>query len=151
MRQTLVSGAAWEEPTHAIVAALAQISSKRPKPKYKKKRVGCRAAKKLEELDNVGEQLTEEESTLFRALAARALYLSMDRPDVMYSSTELCRKFAHPTNTSIQKLKHLVRYLSTRPRLVWHFNVEVSLSSSRSSVAQTSEDASKRGVQHQVA
>ena len=57
----------------------------------KKKRVGCREAKRLEQLDNVGDTLTSEEATMFRALSARAMYLSMDRPDAMYASKELCR------------------------------------------------------------
>ena len=86
--------------------------------------MGCSEAKRREQLDDVGEVLNAEESTLFRALSARALYLSMDRPDVQYSAKELCRDFAAPTRTSVTKLKRLVRYLVARPRLVWHFHHE---------------------------
>ena len=61
---------------------------------------------------------------MFRALAARALYLSMDRPDIMFASKELCRDFAAPTKESIVRLKKLVRYLVTKPRVVWVFKFE---------------------------
>ena len=52
------------------------------------------------------------------------MYLSLDRPDVMYSAKELCREFSAPTSHSVVKLKILVRYLSHHPRLVWHFKFE---------------------------
>ena len=105
LRKTLVSGSSWQTPSHAIVAALAKISSKPSKSKYKKKRIGCRAAKRQEELDNVGTVLEGDECTVFRALAARALYLSLDRPGIMFAAKELCREFASPTKTSVQNNK----------------------------------------------
>ena len=108
-------------PTHSIIASLSKISSKRKRPKAFKTRVGCREAKRREQLDSVWEILSESECTVFRALSARALYLSMDRPDIMHSSKELCREFARPTRNSVTKLKRLARYLVTRPRLVWHY------------------------------
>ena len=53
------------------------------------------------------------------------MYLSLDRPDMMYSAKELCREFASPTQSSVRKLKHLVRYLVHHPRLVWRFDYAV--------------------------
>ena len=92
------------------------------KKKSVKKRVGCKATKKQQALDNVGEILNDEGKTLFRALAARALYLSMDRPDIMFASKELCRDFSQPTRHSVTKLKRVVCYLVHRPRCVWIFS-----------------------------
>ena len=51
--------------------------------------------------------MKDEERTLFRALAARALYLSLDRPDTMFASKELCRDVQQPTKDSVRKLKEL--------------------------------------------
>ena len=121
----LLQGPRWEQSTASILASLTQKSSLKKK-KFMKKRLGSKAAKRQEALDNVGEVLNDHERTLFRALAARSLYLSMDRPDTMYSSKELCRDFAQPTRHSVIKLKRVVRYLVTRPRCVWHFGVEDS-------------------------
>ena len=56
---------------------------------------------------------------MYRALAARCNYLSQDRPDVAYSSKELCKEFSVPTQSSFKKLKRLVRYLAGMPRLVY--------------------------------
>ena len=52
------------------------------------------------------------------------MYLALDRPDIQFSAKELCREFASPTRNSVTKLKHLVRYLVARPRLVLHFVYE---------------------------
>lgn len=84
--------------------------------------MGCKAATRLEQLDHVGETLEGDDCTHFRALAARALYLSLDRPDVMYSAKELCRDFASPGISSVVKLKRLVRCLVRYPRLVWRYD-----------------------------
>ena len=35
---------------------------------------------------HIGETLTQEECTLYRELAARAMYLSLDRPDCMFAT-----------------------------------------------------------------
>ena len=46
--------------------------------------MGVKAAKRAEVLDQVedGELLEGEKATAFRALAARANYLALDRPDI---------------------------------------------------------------------
>lgn len=117
--RALVSGPAWEQPTHEIIAAISKPSAKRKK--FLKKRVGC-AAKRMEQLDRVGETLGPEECTMFRALAARCMHLSLDRPDTTLSAKELCREFADPGKSRIVKLKRVVRYSALYPRLVWSFN-----------------------------
>ena len=86
--------------------------------------MGTKAAKKAELLNTTGQVLNAEESTGFRALAARANYLALDRPDVAFATKELCREFAQPTKKSVEKLKRLVRYLRHHPRLVWRYDYE---------------------------
>jgi hypothetical protein len=66
--------------------------------------------------------LSPPEASRFRAMAARANFLSLDRPDVQYAVKELCRDMAAPTATSWMKLKRLARYLLQYPRLVWDFS-----------------------------
>ena len=113
LHRTLVDGAAWETTTADIVM---KVSKKTFKPK----RVGAKAAKALE-FESKGEVLNQSEATLFRALAARANYLAMDRPECAYATKELCRFFATPTKTGVEQLKRLIRYLASAPRLVWKF------------------------------
>ena len=112
----LAHGPEWEVPTNILVARVSN--------KFSKNRVGVKAAKRAETLNNTAEVLNEEEATGFRALAARANYLALDRPDVAFATQELCREFAQPTRRAVEKLKKLVRYLKHHPRLVWRFKFE---------------------------
>ena len=64
------------------------------------------------------EELGQEESTKFRALAARANYLAADRQDIQYAVKELCRGMSRPRRVHQAKLKRLARYLVDRPRMV---------------------------------
>ena len=60
--------------------------------------------------------------TRFRAIAARANFLALDRVDVQYGVKEVCRDMSAPTASSWMKLKRLARYLLEFPRLVWDFS-----------------------------
>ena len=115
-REVLVNGPAWEMST-------AEMILKVSKKTFKAKRVGAKAAKALE-FESKGEVLTASEATLFRALAARANYLAMDRPECSFATKELCRFFATPTKTGVEQLKRLIRYLAGAKRLVWHFGFQ---------------------------
>ena len=98
------------------------VAAARTKPVKKpmaKKRAGAKATKKLERLVSKGFGLEPAEATMFRALSARANYLSQDRPDISFAAKELCREFAIPNKNSFLKLKRLVRYLCGLPRLVY--------------------------------
>ena len=57
----------------------------------------------------------------FRAIAARANYLAMDRPDIQYSAKEICRWIAKPSTGGVLALKRLGRYLEGRRRLVFKY------------------------------
>ena len=103
LRKVLVDGSAWEPST-------ADIIMKVSKEAFKPKRVGAKAAKALE-FESKGEMLNDSEATLFRALAARAGYLAMDRHECAYAANKLCRFFATSTKTGVEQLKRLIRYL----------------------------------------
>ena len=66
--------------------------------------------------------LNAEQATTFRALAAKANYLALDRPDLAFAAKELCRAFAQPTATDVIALKRLVRYLKGRTRMVYSYD-----------------------------
>ena len=85
---------------------LANITKKSNK-KFIKARLGTKAAKNYEKLENAaaGDVLDEEASTMFRALSARYLYLAMDRPECAFSAKELCRQFSAPTVKGVEALK----------------------------------------------
>ena len=105
---------------------LAQVSNKKTKKKkFVKQRLGSKAAKQAERMDTgVGDDLEGESATMYRALSARLLYLSMDRPEVAFAAKELCRHFAHPTKVGVEALKRAVRFLVGLPRLVWNFSFQ---------------------------
>ena len=67
------------------------------------------------------EELKAQEAGEYRALAARANYLPLDRSDVQYNVKELCRGMARPTRGDKRNLKRLARYLVGQPRVVWQF------------------------------
>ena len=65
--------------------------------------------------------LAQKLHTPFRGSAARANYLSMDRPDCQFAAKEVCRKMAAPTEASWTALKRLCRYLVGMPRLIFRY------------------------------
>ena len=56
------------------------------------------------EEEAASKELVGTEATRFRAVAARASYLSADRPDIQYSMKEVCRRMAKPVEGDCQKL-----------------------------------------------
>ncbi len=56
-------------------------------------------------------ELSNDQSTTYRANVARANYMSQDRSDVQYCVKELCRKMSKPSEDDWKKLKRLARYL----------------------------------------
>ena len=71
------------------------------------------------EVDHI--ELSESEAREYRALAARANYLALDRVDIQYAVKEICRGMASPTNKHLRMIKRLARYLGGCGRVVWHF------------------------------
>ena len=77
-----------------------------------------------EEEEEAGEDLTPLDpgrAQLFRAAAARANYMSMDRPDLAFPAKELCRRMAAPVEGDIRALRRLCQYLLAEPRMVYFF------------------------------
>lgn len=64
------------------------------------------------------EALMGAEATRFRVVAARASYLSGDRPDIQYEVKEICRRMAKPVRGDWEKPVRLGRYLKGAPRCV---------------------------------
>ena len=62
--------------------------------------------------------------TRLRGQAARANYLVPDRPDVVYAAKEVCRGMPSPTYLYQAALKRMVRYLRSRPRMVFKFDYQ---------------------------
>ena len=64
--------------------------------------------------------LPADQTTQYRAVIARANFISPDRPDITYAVKELARSMAAPTLKDWEALKRLARYLSGKPRLkIW--------------------------------
>ena len=73
--------------------------------------------RRFEEEEN-DKPLGSEDATQYRKVAARANYLSADRPDIMFAVQEICREMANPTIGGKRKLKRLARYLRGHQRTV---------------------------------
>jgi hypothetical protein len=84
------------------------------------KRARSKTVKAMERI-STAYVLNPEDATTYRALSARANFLSQDHTDVGYSSKELCKEFAIPTRISQLRVKRVVRYLVRKPRLVYHY------------------------------
>ena len=67
------------------------------------------------------EPMCDTDSTVYRALAARANYLSQDRVDIGYAVKELCRNMSKPRQSDWDRLKRLGRYLIDKTRVVNDF------------------------------
>ena len=61
---------------------------------------------------------------MFRALSARVLYLSMDRPECAFAAKELCRQFAAPIKKGVEALRRAARFLVGMPHLVYEFQFQ---------------------------
>ena len=73
---------------------------------------GVKSVRKYEE--GVGEEMRPEGATRFRAIAARAMYLSQDRSDVQFASKELARRMAQPVLQRPRKMNSLSRCTKDR-------------------------------------
>lgn len=117
-------GAAWETSSaKSYCNVIAAVSSQKPK-KFKPKRLGTNAVKAIEMFENVVDTLTDTQVTAYRALAASANYLALDRPDISYATKNVVEMFSKPTSDSLEHMKHVVRYLKHHPQRTWRFDYE---------------------------
>ena len=91
---------------------------------FHKARMGVRQARKCERVTGEGDMLTCEAATLYRATAAVANYLNLDRHGSRFATKELGRGFAVPTMRDDNKLRRLGRYLRGRPGIVGTFGIK---------------------------
>ena len=68
--------------------------------------------------ENDDQPLEGGKSVQYRAMVARANYLSQDSGDIGYAVKELCRGMSAPKERDWIRLKRLGRYLSDHPRCV---------------------------------
>ena len=111
----------------SLTTTMKKLNALKTAPAFKKggpaaKRAGAKAIKRMERSENAEFLLDRTEATLYRALAARANFLSQDRPDINFATKELCREFSAPNQKSYLRLKRLVRYLVGLPRLVYRYD-----------------------------
>lgn len=66
-------------------------------------------------------ELVGKDATSFRAMVARANYLSIDRSDIRFTVKELARKMSKPRQIDYERLMHLGRYLRGKMRVVNKF------------------------------
>ena len=66
-------------------------------------------------------ELSKEEASKFRRIAATANFLALDRTDIQYAVKEICRDMSRPMMKSWGKLKRIARYLIKHPRMVWKY------------------------------
>ena len=75
----------------------------------------------MKEQPLVGQILRLVETTRYRALAATASFLAIDRGDIVYCAKELTRHMATSTTADWEKMVRLERYLKKRPRVqLWY-------------------------------
>ena len=67
--------------------------------------------------DSTDPELGREETTMFRAVAARLNYLSQDRPDIAFATMKLCSKMFRPDAQDSKNMKRVGRFLVGRPRV----------------------------------
>ena len=66
---------------------------------------------------SIDPELGQEETTMFRAVAARLNYLSQDRPDITFATMKLCSKMSRPDAQDLKNMKRLGRFFVGRPRV----------------------------------
>ena len=86
------------------------------------------AQRRIEDVDDEGvsegdgnEPLDARVTSLFRAAAARANYLALDRPELSFASKELCRRMSSPRQCDLWELRRVCRFLRGAPRVVYEF------------------------------
>jgi hypothetical protein len=77
-----------------------------------------------DELAGFEEPIEQENQTKYRALAARAMYLSQDRGDIGYAAKEISRGMSTPTAGDMGNLKRLARYLVDKERVVIEYDYQ---------------------------
>ena len=73
---------------------------------------------------NASDKLTEEKAATFRKAAGTALYISLDRPTILFATHEVMSGMAEPTELHWAKLHRLARYLLQYPEETWLYDYQ---------------------------
>ena len=65
------------------------------------------------------EELPGEEAPVFRGVAARANFSSLDRPDLQFPVKQMSREMAKPMVGGRKRMKKIARYLVNRKKVIW--------------------------------
>ena len=68
--------------------------------------------------------LSAEDTTLYRSLIMRAVYLAQDRADIGDACKDLCRHMKAPNEAHMRRLKRLGRFLKAKPRVVTQYGAQ---------------------------
>ena len=82
---------------------------------------------KKEYSEDLQNELEPADATMYRALVARANYLSQDRSNIQYAVKELSRGMSQPTLGDWQGLQRLGRYLVNKERIIVNFDYQQSV------------------------
>ena len=66
---------------------------------------------------SIDPELGHDETTMFRAVAARLNYLSQDWPDITFATMKLCSKMSRPDAQDLKNMKRVGRFFVGRPRV----------------------------------
>ena len=66
-------------------------------------------------------EITEQEHKMYRSRVQRAMFLSQDRPDIMFAAKEPAKWASKPTMGHLHMMKRLAGYLKQKPRLVMRY------------------------------
>ena len=75
--------------------------------------VPCDASIQVEDVS----ELSAEDASWFRSIVGMCLYLSRDRPDIMFTAKEVASRMSRPTLAGLQHLKKLMGYLKATGEL----------------------------------
>ena len=88
------------------------------------KSVGTPGVKVTSEQLAQDKDLSHQRQRPYRGVAARANYLSADRPDLQHAAKEVCRWMSTPTETALTALKRVGRYLEGHNRMVYRYDFQ---------------------------
>jgi hypothetical protein len=108
----------WEADARHVEIILAQLKLK---PGEGSKSVTSPGIKRTAEELERSEDLGPAEASLFRSVCMRINYLAMDRIDLLFAAKEAARWMSRPTQTALEMVKRIGRYLMRRPRVVQQF------------------------------
>jgi hypothetical protein len=73
---------------------------------------------------NADDELDETRTALFRRAAGTALYISLDRPSIMFAMVDIMAGMSKPTELHYARLLRLARYLLQHPTETWVYRYQ---------------------------